>query len=136
GAIRRYDMTSGTSFVAEQSGTTEDLNGIFVDRELGTMTLSIYVVGNNGTILHSSGDGTWTPETSGTTQQLRGVFGTLRSSIYAVGEAGTILHSAGDGTWTSETSGTTQTLRGGLRLIIGAGFSSFVVGDGGSLLTR
>jgi hypothetical protein len=52
----------------------------------------------------------WHSETSNTTKDLRGVWGSSAKDVYAVGLQGTILHSQGDGTWTQQTSGTTKDL--------------------------
>jgi photosystem II stability/assembly factor-like uncharacterized protein len=52
-----------------------------------------WIVGNVGTILHSTdGGATWTPQTSGTIAMLRDVFFTSPTNGYAVGNNGTILH--------------------------------------------
>jgi photosystem II stability/assembly factor-like uncharacterized protein len=52
-----------------------------------------WIVGNGGTILHSTNGGaTWTAQTSGTTVTLRDVFFTSPTNGYAVGNNGTILH--------------------------------------------
>jgi photosystem II stability/assembly factor-like uncharacterized protein len=52
----------------------------------------------------------WRPQTSNTTQGLRGVWGSSASDVYVVGAQGTILHSRGDGVWTPQTSGTAKDL--------------------------
>ena len=39
----------------------------------------------------------WSPMTSGTTNDLRSIWGTSETNIYAVGYEGTILHYDGDG---------------------------------------
>ena len=46
---------------------------------------NVYAVGNVGTILHSTGNGTWAGQTSGTGNVLYGVWGSAASDIYAVG---------------------------------------------------
>jgi photosystem II stability/assembly factor-like uncharacterized protein len=52
-----------------------------------------WIVGNGGTILHSTdGGATWSAQTSGTTAMLRDVFFTSPTNGYAVGNKGTILH--------------------------------------------
>jgi hypothetical protein len=71
----------------------------------------VWAVGTIGTILHYNGT-TWSSVSSGTTQSLRGVWGTSASDVWAVGGSGTILHYNGT-SWLSVTSGTrTQTLFG------------------------
>ena len=53
----------------------------------------------------------WTAQTSGTTQDLKGVYSVDATHGWAVGAGGVILGSAdGGATWTPQTSGTTQTL--------------------------
>jgi hypothetical protein len=49
-------------------------------------------------------------QTSNTTQDLLGVWGSSATDVYIVGRAGTILHSSGDGQWTAQTSGVTEDL--------------------------
>ena len=53
--------------------------------------------------------GTWSTAYSGTTQDLKAVFGCGPKEIYAVGQAGTLLHYNG-AIWTSLSSGTTHDL--------------------------
>src|SRR5207253_8525905 len=58
----------------------------------------------HGTILHYDGT-SWTPQTSGTTQELNGVWGSGATDVFAVGDRGTIL--LYDGTnWTTQRTGT------------------------------
>jgi hypothetical protein len=73
----------------------------------------LYVVGydaTDGVILHSTGDGTWSAEASGTASDLVGIWGASATDIYVAGHDGTILHSTGDGAWTAQDTGTTQHL--------------------------
>lgn len=54
---------------------------------------------------------TWTPQTSGTTNSLQGVFALSATTCYAAGVSGTILKTINGGTtWAPQTSGTTETL--------------------------
>lgn len=73
-----------------------------------------WTVGDAGTLLHTEdGGATWTAQTSGTTQNLRGVAFTDALDGWAVGNAGTILHTTNGGTiWTPQTSGTLHDLQG------------------------
>jgi photosystem II stability/assembly factor-like uncharacterized protein len=58
---------------------------------------SLWAVGDEGTILHSSDGQRWDPQMSGTNQTLYSVFGSIDGkALWAVGDRGTILHS-GDG---------------------------------------
>src|SRR6185312_475721 len=67
---------------------------------------AVFAVGANGTILRSTGNGTWTAQTSGTTQTLNGIWGSPGGFLYAVGNAGTVLYSNGSGVWQPQTAGT------------------------------
>ncbi len=92
--------------------------------------LNLYVaVGDAGTILTSTDGGTWTPQSSGTTQRLNSVlWGGDRFLV--VGENGTALTSTDGGTWTARPTGDTGWLRG-----IAYGNGRFVVtGHDGTLL--
>src|SRR5438477_52756 len=78
-----------------------------VTRE-GASATDIYAVGNPGVILHSAGDGTWTPQTSPiTTGKFAGAWGSGAGDLYVVGDAGT-LHSTGDGKWELYATGSAQ----------------------------
>jgi hypothetical protein len=85
-------------WLAQSSGTTVSLSGIW-----GSAANDIYVVGENGTILHSDGSGTWTAQVSGTTEPLKAVWGSGPNDLHVVGGAailnGVHLTSKGDGTW-------------------------------------
>jgi photosystem II stability/assembly factor-like uncharacterized protein len=74
----------------------------FVDANTGT------VVGTDGTILRTiDGGNTWTPQASGTTNDLRAVSFADANHGTAVGDLGTILRTTDGGdTWTLQTSGT------------------------------
>jgi hypothetical protein len=52
----------------------------------------IYAVGDDGTIVHSEGDGRWELVPVDTTWDLQDVWGTGADSVYVVGQAGTVLH--------------------------------------------
>jgi uncharacterized membrane protein len=72
----------------------------------------------------------WYAMESGTSAQLRGVWGTSSSNVFAVGNNGTILHYSGNA-WNTMPSGTTVTLRE----IWGSSPSDvFAVGDNGTIL--
>jgi hypothetical protein len=60
-----------------------------------------YAVGSSGGILHYDGTG-WQVETSGTGQDLTGVWGSAANDVFAVG-SGIILHNDGTG-WTTQLS--------------------------------
>ena len=63
----------------------------------GTAPENVFIVGDQGTILHWDGIAL-VPEASGTTANLRGVSVVDETLAYAVGEQGTILHRQ-DGVW-------------------------------------
>jgi hypothetical protein len=87
--------------------TTQTLDGVdFVDRKTG------WVVGTNGTILHTSNGLTWSPQASGTSAFLRDVDFIDGDTGWAVGNLGTILHTLDGGTtWSVQVSGTLYDLR-------------------------
>jgi hypothetical protein len=97
----------------------------------GSATSAI-AVGDSGFVVRFDG-AAWTQEPSGTTQHLRGIWGTgsgASARIFAVGDAGTILSYNGTA-WQPLASGTTQTLYA----IWGtSGTDVFAVGAGGTIL--
>jgi hypothetical protein len=69
----------------------------------------VYAVGEMGTILFSSGTGTWTKKTSPSSDTLEAVGGTVPTEVYAVGHpvaggSGTIIHTntASGDNWVSD----------------------------------
>ncbi|MCA9582448.1 MAG: hypothetical protein KC416_11680 [Myxococcales bacterium] len=100
GFLTRYD---GSEWRAEDVGEVPLLNWVF-----GFQVDDVTVVGNGGTILHWDGD-TWEKETSPTTQNLWGVWGTSPDNRWAVGGNAvaadgvpTLLHDDGTGWSTVE----------------------------------
>jgi hypothetical protein len=72
----------------------------------------------------------WQPMTSGTIEQLHGIWGSSASDVFAVGDAGTILHYDGN-RWTPMTSGTSVDLAD----VWGSAHDDvFVTGDAGTIL--
>ncbi len=69
----------------------------------------LYVVGFDGMILHSTGDGVWTPQNSGTSEDLLTIWGSGPNDIY-VGGSGLILHSTGNGDWEIQASFADETI--------------------------
>ena len=53
----------------------------------------------------------WSPQASGTTNNLFGIWGSAPNDVFAVGANGTILHYDGTG-WSAQASGTTGHLYG------------------------
>jgi hypothetical protein len=75
---------------AQTSNTTNDLYSV---SQAGT---GYYAVGANGTILYSTGNGTWAPQISSTTALLQGLWASGANDVYAVGNDssgnGIVLH--------------------------------------------
>ncbi len=94
----------GTTWTRETTGINRPLNGVW------GWPNDLYVVGHDGNILHSTGDGTWTIQPGPTAGILQAVWGATATDLYAVGYGGVILHSTGDGTWVQEDSTTTVDL--------------------------
>ncbi len=79
----------------------------------GSSASDVYVVGDQGTIAHSTGDPTnWTTQQTGSGGIYYGVWGSSATDVYVVGQGGVILHSTGGASgWTPETSNTNADLR-------------------------
>lgn len=98
---------------------------------------TFFAAGETGTILSSTDGTTWTPRTSGSTNNLQGI---THSSIYAaVGDSGTILTSADGNTWTTRTPTSVPagiSLTGiVLKSVSAIGNIYVAVGDGGTIVT-
>lgn len=103
--VLRYQ---GAGYVAE-AGTGGNLLDVFGG--LGTT----FAVGSGGTIARRTGTGTWMADTSGTTQDLWGIWGSSLATLTAVGGAGMVSRYSGTGTvWTSapEAAFASYTFRG------------------------
>ena len=75
------------------SGLTATLRAADISLDpTGTVITGFYVVGDGGTILHSADGVTWTAQSSGTTNDLFGLWVTSDSAAFAVGAGGTVLH--------------------------------------------
>ncbi len=72
----------------------------------------IYAVGLSGAIRHSTGDGTWTSQDSGTSANLTGVWGSGPDDVYVSVNANVVLHSTGDGQWEHQVYDSGYTFRG------------------------
>ena len=91
-----------------------------------------WAVGDKGTILHTEDGGqSWEAQSSGTTNDLRSIFGTSDGAqLWAVGDKGTILHyTAQAGRWEEQSSGATD----GLSSIFGTNDGAQLWAVGGSL---
>jgi len=60
----------------------------------GSAADDLFIVGLNGTVLHSDGTG-FAPSLSGTTEHLRAVWGAAADDVWAVGNDGALLHFTG-----------------------------------------
>ena len=123
--VVHYDGQTWKIVYTYRPGTFAGLNAVW-----NRSPSDVLAVGDNGVILHF--DGTrWITESSGTTQNLRAVWGLAGTGpAFAVGDGGTILRNDGNG-WTAQTSGTTQLLTA----ICGASATDvFAVGGGGTIL--
>jgi len=64
---------------------------------MGTSSSDVFAVGRQGTIIHYNGKA-WSTMTSGTTDDILGIWGSSSSDVYTSGYTGTILHYNGK-TW-------------------------------------
>ena len=131
GAI--HTSTDGTTWVAQTTGTTEDLNDIRWNKwAVGERGIPEYVVvGDNGTILWSNNAETWYSITSGTSNNLEAI--AYNGTTYvAVGSLGTVVYSDNVKAWNTGTTGTTTLLND---LIYNDDCDKFVaVGGGGKII--
>ena len=83
-----------TTWQAMNSFTTQDLRWIW-----GTSPDNIYIVGNNGTILHYDGIGQWVQMNSPTSKPLVSIWGSSDSDVWIVGGNGAILRQQNGNAW-------------------------------------
>jgi hypothetical protein len=101
-------------------------------RAIASLSTGFIAVGTLGRIITSTDGINWTIRTSGTTNDLFGVWYDVASSLaVAVGTNGTILTSSDLITWTTQTSGVSITLRD----VVRSGSSWVAVGDTATVLT-
>jgi formylglycine-generating enzyme required for sulfatase activity len=113
-----------TSWSLLESGTANTLFGVW-----GSGERDVFVVGEQGTILHYDGSA-WSTMSSSISEDLYGVWGSSGEDVYAVGGGGTILHYNGTD-WSTISSGTTYDLNN----VWGSSASDvFAVGPGGLVL--
>lgn len=118
GDIYRWN---GATWTLSASGAAFGTKFKFVH---GTSTTNVIAVGTNGKIAKFDGT-TWSAMTSGTTQELRGIWLESATVGFAVGTNGTALKLTGS-TWAATTSGTANSLNGvwsnaGIAYAVGAG---------------
>jgi hypothetical protein len=126
GTVVHYDGVSWAPRPVPSGSATTAFFGIG-----GVPGGEVFAVGAGGTILHSVNGGLdWTPQASGTTANLRGVWCASTTDCVAVGEQGVIRRWNGT-LWSPMSSGTAKALRA----VWGAGASAvFVAGDQGTML--
>ncbi len=121
GKILHFDGSGG--WKEQPSGVTVQLNDVW-----GSGT-TVFAVGDAGTILRYDGS-SWTPLTSGTSEDLYAVWGSSASDVYAAGDNGTLLRYTGSA-WQPIPLGLTGFIEG----IWGSGPNDvFVVGDDGRVV--
>lgn len=128
GAAARFN---GAGWSADTLGVSADIrSGAFVG---GPLT-DVWLVGDRGTILHSTSgtSGTWSVQPSGTTEDLFGVTADSATRAFAVGSGGTILHWDGSA-WREMVSPTSANLRA-IAHGYGGSVDYWVVGDCGTIL--
>ena len=77
----------------------------------GASGTEVFAVGEYGTILHTTDNGTtWNLMNSGVTQTIYGVWGSSATDVFVAADAGKIYHYDGS-TWSSMTSPVTTRLR-------------------------
>ncbi|HEX7508491.1 MAG TPA: hypothetical protein VF550_17070 [Polyangia bacterium] len=94
-ALRDGGLDSVASLWEQLDAGTVNYNAV-----AGSSPDNVFIVGDQGTILHWDGIAL-SPEESGTTTNLRGVSVVNATLAYAVGEQGTILHRQ-DGVWSTD----------------------------------
>jgi len=93
------DLAPAALWSPRTSGTAADLHGAW-----GSSPSDLFVVGDAGTILHSSDGRSFVTQAAPVQLALRGVWGSGPSDVYAVGDAGTLLHYDG-AAWSARGSG-------------------------------
>jgi hypothetical protein len=92
---------------------TLEFSGSPVRSVWGSGPNDVYGVGTYDLIVHSTGNGVWTPQSSGTNGViLYGVWGSGPNDVYVAPGINTMLHSTGDGGWTHEGFSSGVTFRG------------------------
>src|SRR5262249_26617898 len=85
GGIVHGDRNNNWGTPAQSSGTSNGLRSVYGVSNAALTTFNYYAVGDSGTIVFSTGNGSWSAQTSNTSAGLRGVWGSGLNDIYAVG---------------------------------------------------
>ena len=101
-----YKDGSGYNDYSSSTGTSHDLKGVWLDQ----LTGAVFAVGSGGIMMKNATppSGSWTPITSGTSNELRCIMGSASNNIFTAGYNGTVLRF--DGTAWSASPGTTLNL--------------------------
>jgi len=106
-----------------------DLHGVFV-----LDATHVYVVGDAGTILFSSGNGMFIKQTIAATYAtfaFRAIWAADADNVFAVGDKGAVLHGDSAGTWIAETSGL-EVQTANINTVFGTSATNvYVAGDSG-----
>ena len=124
------ELTTEWDITVQTSGVEVTLQEVFFDSD----TAKGWVVGNEGTILHTADKGeTWEQQVSGVDGTLYSVYFVDESEGWAVGDSGTVIHTADGGvTWETQITGITEQLRG---LFFANSSQGCAVGGGGRIIT-
>jgi len=122
GVVYTYN---GSSWSTSSSGTTRDLESIFV-----LNSNVAYAVGDNGTVRIYDGSN-WSSSSSGTNEDLKGVWAYSTTEVYAVGKDGKVLRYNGS-TW-SDLSAAANTGSIDLEAAWGNSTNFYALGKNGNL---
>ncbi len=130
------DPGSGGSSSAKDKWTWEVSNvltGTSLNGVWGSVSRNVFVVGNNGSILHSDGKQWSVMDSSISTGNLYSIWGSSDTDIYAVGDNGLVLHFDGK-RWSSiagaVTAATLQDVWGGGSEVAAVSASGLVLANG------
>jgi hypothetical protein len=127
GANTFHSSDHGATWSPQRAmGLAVDLNAVS-----GTSSSDVYLVGDNGTILHGSGT-TWATQTCPAgSVRLLSIWAISAGDIYIAGGSNSIMHSAGGGSWILQTPvDATVELRG----VWGVAGNIWAIGSGGKIL--
>ena len=131
GAGAAYD---GSTWSVDQTGTSVDLRALGTAADTSHSLTDVWAVGDHGTIIHSASgaSGTWSAQTSGSTQSLFAIAVDSSAHALVAGAGGTILHWDG-AVWRVMSTPTHADLRGVARGL-SAPVDYWAVGSCGTVL--